>query len=292
MPNVPSSVNSLRYKTVDVGGTYINYAEVGTGNPIVFLHGNPTSSYLWRNIVPFLADQGRCLVPDLLGMGNSGASPTGSYRFADHMDVLDEWFVAVGATKNVTLVLHDWGAALGFYRAARFPEQFKAFAYMEALIQPRTWAELPANRREIFSRLRSSEGERMVLDENFLVETVLPHSVLRTLSHAEMDTYRQPFNSPKSRLPTLTWARELPIGGEPADVTRIVLDYSDWLAKSQHPKLLIPASHGTILVGRLLDLCRTWPNQREAEVVQGGHYLQEDSPVEIGRAISSFVAAL
>jgi haloalkane dehalogenase len=267
----------------------MSYVDIGKGDPIVFLHGNPMSSYLWRNIIPYVGGHGRCLAPDLVGMGQSGKSPTKSYRFADHARYLDAWFEATGLTRDVTLVLHDWGSALGFYRAFRHPEQIKAIAYMESILQPRRWADFPNGRDAMFRAMRSADGERLVLDENFFIETVLPKSILRKLSAEEMDAYRTPFREREARLPMLIWPRELPIEGEPADVVAIVTQYGEWLSKSDLPKLLISAEPGSILVGRALEFCRHWPNQREAKV-RGIHFIQEDAPDEIGTALRAFVA--
>ncbi len=275
-------------RRVRVAGTEISYAEVGEGDPIVFLHGNPTSSYLWRNIIPHVSDLGRCLAPDLVGMGRSGPSPTGTYRFADHAACLDAWFEALGLTHNVTLVLHDWGSALGFNRAARFPEQVRAIAYMEAIVQPRRWSDFPDGRDQIFRALRSDKGEQMALDDNFFVETVLPKSVLRSLSEEEMAAYRQPFLLRENRRPTLEWPRQLPIDGEPGDVVAVVEQYSSWLATAPVPKLFINAEPGALITGRARQYCRTWPNQREV-TVKGSHYVQEDSPAEIGEALRAFL---
>jgi haloalkane dehalogenase len=271
--------------------TELSYVDSGSGDPIVFLHGNPTSSYLWRNIIPYLRGHGRCLAPDLVGMGQSGNSPTQAYRFVDHARYLDAWFEAVGVTRNVTLVLHDWGSALGFYRAYRHPEQVRAIAYMEAILQPRRWADFPKGRDTMFRAMRSEEGEHLVLDENFFIETVLPKSVIRTLSEQEMDAYRAPFRDRDARRPMLVWPRELPIEGEPADVVAIVTRYGEWLSKSDVPKLFISAEPGAILVGRALEFCRRWPNQREVNV-RGIHFIQEDSPDEIGAALQAFVSAI
>jgi haloalkane dehalogenase len=221
-------------------------------------------------------------------MGQSGRTPRGAYRFVDHARYLDAWFEAVGATRNVTLVLHDWGSALGFYRAFRHPEQVKAIAYMEAILRPRRWADFPNGRDAMFRAMRSPEGERLVLDENFFIETVLPRSILRTLSAAEMDAYRAPFRERDARLPMLIWPRELPIEGEPADVVALVTQYGDWLATSELPKLLISAEPGSILVGRALEFCRQWRNQREIKV-RGIHFIQEDCPAEIGAALADFM---
>lgn len=283
-----STIDMHRRNRVKVLDTEMSYVDIGEGDPIVFLHGNPTSSYLWRNIIPFVAMQGRCLAPDLVGMGQSGKSPTGAYRLTDHARYLDAWFAALGLTRNVVLVLHDWGSALGFHWAHRHPDQVQAIAYMEALVRPRRWDDFPNGRDALFRALRSPKGEAMVLDENFFVETVLPKSIMRRLSDEEMDAYRAPFAERAARLPTLVWPRELPIDGEPRDVVEIVQRCGDWLAKSAVPKLCIVAEPGALLTGRALEFCRTWPNQREVRV-KGIHYIQEDSPVEIGTALSGFV---
>lgn len=278
-------------RRVRVLDTEMSYVDIGAGDPIVFLHGNPTSAYLWRNIIPFVIGHGRCLAPDLVGMGQSGPSPSGAYRFMDHARYLDAWFAALGLTQNVVLVLHDWGSALGFYRAFRFPAQVKAIAYMEAIVQPRRWKDFPNGRDALFRALRSEQGEQWVLDENFFVETVLPKSVIRALGSDEMAAYRRPFQDRRARLPTLIWARELPIDGEPADVAATVERYGQWLSTSPLPKLLIKAEPGALLVGRALAFCHRWPNQREV-TVRGIHYVQEDAPTTIGAALQSFVRDL
>jgi haloalkane dehalogenase len=283
-----SRVDAQARRRVAVLDTEMSYVEIGSGDPIVFLHGNPTSSYLWRNIIPFLAEQGRCLAPDLVGMGQSGKSPAGAYRFADHARYLDAWFEALNLTRDVVLVLHDWGSALGFHRARRFPEQVQAIAYMEAIIQPRRWEDFPHGRDAMFRALRSAKGEQMVLDENFFVETVLPKSIIRKMTEDEMDAYRAPFKDRAARWPTLVWPRELPIDGEPADIVALVEDYGAWLAQSTLPKLFVNAEPGAVLTGRAREFCRSWPNQREA-TVKGIHYVQEDSPTEIGLALQDFV---
>jgi haloalkane dehalogenase len=283
-----SSVDAHPRKRAQVLDAEISYVEVSEGDPIVFLHGNPTSSYLWRNIISFLAGHGRCLAPDLIGMGQSGKSPGGAYRFVDHVRYLDAWFDALNLTKNIILVLHDWGSALGFHRACRYPDQVQAIAYMEAIVQPRRWDDFPHGRDAMFRALRSDKGEQMVFDENFFVETVLPKSIIRTLTDEEMNAYRAPYRDREARLPTLVWPRELPIDGEPADVAAAVRHYGDWLANSTLPKLLITAEPGALLTGRAREFCRTWPNQREV-TVKGIHYVQEDSPTEIGLALRDFV---
>ena len=275
---------------IAVGGTDMRYVDVGEGKPVIFLHGNPTWSYLWRNVIPYLADQRRCLAPDLVGMGQSSPAPDGRYRFVDHARYLDAWFDTIVPDQPVVLVLHDWGSALGFWWALRHQVRVAAIAYMEAIVQPRNWADFPGDRREPFQRLRSPEGNRLVFEENFFIEVVLPMSIIRRLDEQEMEAYRAPFLEPASRTPTLVWPRELPIDGEPRDVVEIVEQYGSWLSKSPVPKLLIKAEPGAILVGRTYEFSRTWPNQREA-TVQGIHFVQEDSPDAIGAALREFVAS-
>ena len=268
------------------------YVEAGAGDPIVFLHGNPTSSYLWRNIIPHVEGLGRCLAPDLIGMGLSGKSPGGTYRLADHARYLDAWFDAVGVGSGTTLVMHDWGTALGFDWAQRHAEHIKGLVYMEGFVQSLTWSDWPEVAAPIFQAMRSPAGEEMVLDKNVFVERILPGSVLRGLSEEEMEVYRGPYREPgESRRPTLSWPREIPIDGEPVDVVALVDRYSAWLAASPIPKLFINADPGALLTGRQRDYCRTWPNQKEV-TVPGNHCLQEDSPHEIGEAMREFVAGL
>src|ERR1043166_7352448 len=198
-------------RRVRVLDSEISYVEVGSGRPIVLLHGNPTSSYLWRNVIPHLGSSGRCLAPDLIGMGRSGKAPAGSYRLADHARYLDAWFAALDLSR-ATLVVHAWGSALGFHGARRNPGRVKALVYMEAIVRPVTWAEWPEPARKIFQAMRSPAGEDMVLAKNVFVDRILPASVLRGLTQEEMDRYREPFREPgESRRPTLTWPREIPI---------------------------------------------------------------------------------
>jgi haloalkane dehalogenase len=271
--------------------SHMRYVEVGVGDPIVLLHGNPTSSYLWRNVIPHLDGRGRCLAPDFIGMGRSGKAPGGQYRFVDHARYLDAWFDALDL-RRVTLVMHDWGSALGFHWANRHRDRVKALVYMEAIVRPVTWAEWPEAARKIFQAMRSPAGEEMVLAKNVFVERILPASVLRGLTAEEMDHYREPFRETgEARRPTLTWPREIPVDGEPADVTALVDAYAKWLAQSPLPKLFINGSPGSILVGAPREFCRTWPNQQEV-TVRGSHFLQEDSPAEIGQAIARFLRRL
>ncbi len=274
---------------VRVLDTEMAYVDTGAGDPVVFLHGNPTSSYLWRNIIPHVVGERRCLAPDLVGMGDSGKSSSRTYRFVDHARYLDAWFDALGLTCDVVLVVHDWGSALGFHWARRHPDRVTGVAYMEAIVRPVTWQEWPETARKIFQAMRSPGGEEMVLQKNVFVERILPASVIRGLTSEEMDRYRAPYREAgESRRPTLTWPREIPVDGEPADVVQIVREYGDWLAKSPMTKLFVNADPGSILVGPQRDFCRSWPNQEEV-TVRGSHFIQEDSPDEIGRALAAFV---
>jgi len=286
-----SAADPYPRRRVRVLDTEMAYVDAGRGDPGVFLHGNPTSSYLWRNVIPHVEPAARCLAPDLLGMGDSGRAPAGSYRFVDHARYLDAWFEALGL-RGVTLVVHDWGSALGFHWARRHADRVRGVAYMEALVRPVTWAEWPDAARKVFQAMRSPAGEEMVLQKNVFVDRILPASVLRGLGEAEMAVYRRPFLEPgESRRPTLTWPRQIPIDGEPADVVAIVEAYAQWLSKSDLPKLFVNAEPGTILTGAQREFCRSWPNQVEV-TVRGSHFIQEDSPREIGEAVAAFIGRL
>lgn len=290
-----SATDPYDRQRVSVLDSDMAYVETGSGDPVVFLHGNPTSSYLWRNVIAEVEGGARCLAPDLIGMGDSGKNPAGSYRFVDHARYLDGWFAALGLDREqqtVTLVVHDWGSALGFHWAHRHQACVKALVYMEAIVQPLTWATFPDAARQVFQGFRSPAGEDMVLQNNVFVERVLPGSVVRKLGKAEMAVYRKPYTEPgESRRPTLTWPREIPIEGEPADVTAIVEGYGAWLSSSPLPKLFVNADPGAILTGPQREYCRAWPNQREITVA-GSHFIQEDAPQEIGQAIAGFLTGL
>ena len=280
---------------VEVKGKRMAYVEMGEGDPVVFLHGNPTSSYLWRNIMPHVAGQARCLAPDLIGMGDSDKLDDpgpGSYRFVEHREYLDGFLDAVGLGSNAVFVIHDWGSALGFDWGNRHRDRTRGFCYMEALVRPVTWEEWPEAAKAVFQGFRSPAGETMVLEKNVFVERVLPGSILRKVSEEEMAVYRRPFATPgEDRRPTLTWPREIPISGEPADVVEIVRDYSEWLATSDVAKLFIDAEPGAILTGPQRDFCLGWPNQTVARA-KGSHFIQEDSPDEIGKALSDWLHGL
>ncbi len=278
------------FRTVE--GRRMAVHDVGSGDPVVFLHGNPTSSYLWRNVVPYVSGTARCVVPDLIGHGDSdkldGSGP-GSYTFVEHRRHLDGLLDQLDLGDRVTLVVHDWGSALGFDWANRHRDRIAGIAYMEALVRPLTWDEWPEPARPIFEAMRSGAGEEIVLGKNLFVEAILPSSILRALDEAELAEYRRPFAEPgEDRRPTLTWPRQIPLDGEPADVTAIVADYAAWLAESSVPKLFVDAEPGSILVGDQRRFCRTWPNQTEV-CVPGIHFLQEDSPDLIGRAVADWL---
>ena len=285
----PISTEEASYrKYLPVLGTTMAYVDVGSGDPIVFLHGNPTPSYLWRNIIPHLLPFGRCLAPDYLGMGNSGAAPDERYRFIDHQRYLDAWFAGLGLDRNVILVIHDWGSALGFSWAQRHPERVKAIIYMEAIVRPfLSWDEWPDTTRAFFQAQRSPQGEELILEKNLFIEYLLP---LRNIARDTLEVYRRHYRTPgPSRMPMLAWTRDLPIAGEPADVVRIVESYSRWLSQSPVPKLFIDAEPAGFLIGAQREFCRSWPNQ-QAITVPGAHFLQEDSPTEVGQATARFVA--
>ena len=282
-------------RTMEIQGLNMAYNEVGEGDPVVFLHGNPTSSYLWRNIIPHLSGSYRCVAPDLIGMGDSdklaGSGP-GSYTFVEHRGYLDELFEALDLGDRVTLVVHDWGSGLGFDWANRNRDRVLGIAYMEAIVQPASWDIWPEAARSMFQGLRSNAGEAMVLDRNLFVERILPASIIRDLTQDEMDVYRRPYLEPgESRRPTLTWPRQIPIDGEPVDVHEIVAAYASWMAANDMPKLFINADPGSILAGRPRTFCRTWKNQTEV-TVPGLHFIQEDSPHEIGRAIAAWRSSI
>src|SRR6185437_2040425 len=285
----PISTEEISYrKYASVLDATMAYVDVGMGDPIVFLHGNPTPSYLWRNVIPHLLPYGRCLAPDFVGMGNSGAAPDGSYRFVDHRRYLDAWFDALDLKKNVILAMHDWGSALGFDWAHRHPERVKAIVYMEGIVRPfRSWDEWPDATRAFFQAQRTTQGEDLILQKNLFIEYLLP---LRRIAPEAIEVYRRHFRNPgRTRQPMLTWTRELPIAGEPADVVAIVDAYAGWLSTSSMPKLFIDAEPAGFLIGAQREFCRTWPNQ-ETVLVKGAHFLQEEAPHEVGEATARFVS--
>ena len=287
-----SALDSYTRKRVPALDVELATVDTGQGDPVVFLHGNPTSSYLWRNVIPHVAGMARCLAPDLVGMGDSDSAPDGSYQLVDHARYLDAWFDTLGLTENVTLVCHDWGSALAFHWAFRHQDRIKGLVYMEAIVRPLAWEEWPGPSRSLFQSMRSPAGEEIILEKNVFVERILPASVMRGLGDEEMAVYRKRYLSEgESRRPTLTWPRQIPLDGEPEDVVAIVRDYSEWLSTSNVPKLFVNAEPGTILTGAQREFCRGWPNQREV-TVDGYHFIQEDSPEEIGWAIAEWLGGL
>ena len=290
-----SAAERYTKRRIQVLGKTMTAVDEGEGDPILFLHGNPTSSYLWRNVIPHLAGLGRCIAPDLIGMGDSDkldASGPDAYTFVQHREYLDAALEALDVRENVTLVVHDWGSALGFDWANRHRDSVRGIAYMEAIVRPLGWEEWPEAATAIFRAFRSPAGEDVVLEKNVFVDRVLPSSVLRGLTDAEMEVYRRPFlRAGEDRRPTLTWPRQIPLGGEPADVVEIVGRYAEWLETSQIPKLFVNADPGIILTGPQREFCRGWPNQSEITVA-GSHFIQEDSPDEIGRGIADWLRKL
>lgn len=295
MPH-PSTETRYTKQHKTIYGKKMAYIEHGEGDPIVFLHGNPTSSYLWRNVMPHLEGKGRLIAPDLIGMGDSEKldnSGPESYRFVEHRKYLFRLLEELGVSGNVTLVIHDWGSGLGFHWAHQHPNTLKGIAFMEAFVAPLPgWSAFPEALRPVFNAFRSPAGEDMVLEQNMFIEQILPGAILRDLSNAEMDEYRRPYlTAGEDRRPTLTWPRQIPVDGDPADVHKIVIEYGKWLAQSDVPKLFINAEPGAILTGPARDLVRSWPNITEL-TVKGSHFIQEDSPDEIGQAIASWHANL
>jgi len=275
-----------------VKGRQIAYVDIGSGDPIVMLHGNPTSSYLWRNVIPELEGSGRVIVPDLIGQGDSEKLPAEEgperYSFEVAYEYLDGLLNQLDVNSNVLLVIHDWGSALGFHWAKNNADSIRGVAYMEGIVAPVTWEDWPESARGIFQGFRSEKGEDLILNRNMFVDAVLPSSVIRDLSEEEMGHYRAAFSTPDDRQPTLNWPRQLPIQGEPKHIVRMVMEYGEFMAQSRIPKLFINADPGSILVGPQREFCRSWPNQTEV-TVKGLHFIQEDSPAEIGQAVASWL---
>jgi haloalkane dehalogenase len=288
------AVRSSQKRKIRIHGRTMSCVEAGHGDPIVFLHGNPTSSYLWRNIMPLVEPKGRCIAPDLIGMGDSEKlqeSGPGSYQYLEHRRYVDGLLDSLRVTSNVILVGHDWGSVLAFDWARRHPDAVRGVAYMEAIVQPVTWAQWSPQTRSFFERVRSPEGERLILEENRFVEWLLPLRIMRKLTDAEMDEYRRPFQEPgEARRPTLTWPRQLPIEGEPADVVEIVEANRTWLASSPVPKLFIDADPGTISEEER-QFSRSSPNTT-AVTVRGLHFIPEDSPRETGEALAGWISGI
>tara|TARA_B110000014_G_scaffold260455_1_gene250209 strand:+ start:615 stop:1505 length:891 start_codon:yes stop_codon:yes gene_type:complete len=295
MTKIISSEFPYQKSFKEIFGKKMAYVDKGKGDPIVFQHGNPTSSYLWRNIMPYAEKHGRIIAPDLIGMGDSDKldnSGPNSYSFADHSKYLYKLFEELNLD-NITFVIHDWGSALGFHWANLNPEKVKAIIYMEAITSPiDSWEDWPEAARNIFQAFRSDAGEELILEKNFFVERVLAGDVYRGLSEEEMNNYRKPFKeSGESRRPTLTWPRQIPIDGEPENIVKICQDYTKFMSETKIPKLFINAEPGSILVGNQREIARKWPNQKEV-TVEGGHFIQEISPHQIGEALSNFLENL
>jgi haloalkane dehalogenase len=289
------SERPLEKNTVEVLGRRMAYHQRGEGAPVLFLHGNPTSSYLWRDVMAELDGHGRLIAPDLIGMGDSEKLPDpgpDTYTFMTHRQYLDAFIDAVTARdEKILFVVHDWGSALGFDWANRHRDRVRGIAYMEAIVRPFAgWEEWSAAAAPIFQGFRSDKGEAMILDRNMFVERVLPGSILRKLSEAEMAEYRKPYLEREDRWPTLTWPRQIPIAGEPAEMVKIAQGYSEWMAENDLPKLFVNAEPGAILIGAVREFCRTWKNQTEV-TVPGSHFIQEDSGAAIGRAVAGWMAA-
>ena len=282
---------TLKKQTISINNKNIAYAESGSGDPIIFLHGNPTSSYLWRNITPHLESQGRCICIDLIGMGDSDKLDNpdeNSYQFEEHYHYVNAAIESLTNGENTTFVIHDWGSALGFNWCYHNPDSVKGIAYMEAIVKEMTWEDWRDEAKGIFQGFRSDAGESLVLEKNYFVERVLPGSIIRRLRDEEIEEYRRPFLNPgEDRRPTLSWPREIPIEGQPANVCKIVNQYAEWMQTNDIPKLFINAEPGAITTGRIRDFCRSWKNQTEV-TVKGIHFIQEDSPDDIGKAISTW----
>jgi len=281
-------------KKVQVLGSTMAYVEHGSGDPIVLLHGNPTSSYLWRDVIPELAHIGRCIAPDLIGMGDSAriASGASAYRFSMHAEYLEALLEVLQVDEDVILVGHDWGGALLFDWGRKNPGAVKGVAYMETILTPLTWDDWPEQAVGVFQGMRSVAGEEMVLAKNVFVERILPRSVLDPISESDMEVYRRPYVEPgESRRPTLTWPREIPIDGEPVHMVGVVEANEAWLSGAGVPKLFVNADPGSIVGDRVRSHVREWPNQSEV-TVRGIHFIQEDSGAEIGRAIAGWIREL
>jgi haloalkane dehalogenase len=288
-----SAADPYRRHVVDVLDTTMAFIDEGHGPaPVLFQHGNPTHSTLWRNVIPHVSGTHRTIAPDLVGMGRSGKAPGGDYRFATHAKYLSAFIERVLPEGQIHLVGHDWGGALLFDWARANEARVASITYMETIVCPLDWSDWPERARAVFQAMRGPAGEEMVLAKNVFIEKIFPGSVLRTLDAETMNLYRRPFGEPgEERRPMLTWPRQLPLGGEPEEVVAIARANTDFLARTPIPKLFIDAEPGSILVGRQRDVCLDFPNQRTVKV-KGLHFIQEDSPAEIGEAIAGFVGAV
>ena len=279
-------------KYIDLYGSKIHYIDEGTGEPILFLHGNPTSSYLWRNIIPFLTSMARCIAPDLIGMGKSD-KPDLEYRFFDHVKYA-EGFIEKMGLENITLVIHDWGSALGLHYAMRHEDKIKGIAFMEAILMPLSWETFPPDFKEVFQAIRTPEvGWDMIMNKNIFIEQILPGAVVRKLSEEEMNHYREPLKEPGSRKPTWRWPNEVPIDGVPPDVTEVVETYNQWLQQSDLPKLLFYATPGGIVPAPAVEWCKQrLKNLKTVDIGQGIHFLQEDNPHLIGSELAKWFSSI
>ncbi len=278
---------------VEVHGSKIHYVDQGSGDPILFLHGNPTSSYLWRNVIPHLTSVGRCIAMDLIGMGKSD-KPDIEYRFFDHAKYV-EGFIEKMELQNVTLVMYDWGSGLGFHYAMRNESNVKGLAFMEAILMPvPTWDMFPEGARDLFKSFRTPDvGWDLIVNKNAFVEQVLPGAVVRTLTEDEMNHYREPFTDPASRKPVWRWPNELPIEGEPADVVEAVAAYNQKLQESDLPKLLFYATPGALTGPAMVDWCKgNLKNLKVRDIGPGIHFLQEDHPHLIGSELAKWYRSL
>lgn len=287
------SVSEHPKQFLEVHGKKMAYVDLGSGDAVLFLHGNPTLSYLWRNIMPYVSDTHRAIAPDLIGMGDSEklSHPNAeSYTFVQHRRYLHGFLDELVPEGQVTLVIHDWGSALGFDWARRNPERIKGICFMEAIVGPvKSWDDWPKDARDIFQAMRSPAGEEIVLEKNLFIEAILPSAVMRDLSETEMAVYRMPYlNAGEDRRPTLTWPRQIPIEGEPQEVHDIVSNYAAWLPETEFPKLFINAEPGSILLDPARAFVRSWKHLSEV-TVKGTHFIQEDSPHEIGAALRDWI---
>ena len=282
----------MNKKFTNVFSKKIAYVDEGKGQPILFIHGNPTSSYLWRNIIKVLVNKYRCIAPDLIGMGDSDKLDSPSqenYSLKEHIKWFDGFIASINVDKKIILVIHDWGSAIGFDFAKKNPERIAGIVYMEAIVCPMKWDYWPEDATKVFKLMRSEVGEELILEKNIFVERILPSSIIRKLSEEEMNQYRKPFLKVGSdRQPTLSWPRQIPLEGEPEEVINIVNEYAEFMKKTYIKKLFINADPGSILIGPQREFCRSWLNQKEV-TVSGKHFIQEDSPQEIADEINLWI---
>lgn len=285
------NINEHLKSKILVNNKNISYVEMGSGETMLFLHGNPTSSYLWRNIMPYFSDIKRCIAPDLIGMGDSDkldSNNVGDYNFFTHQKWLNDILESLNLGNKIILVVHDWGSALGFDWAFRNIDRIAGIVYMEGIVRELNWDDWDQKSAPLFKAFRSEAGENMIIEKNIFVERVLPGSVLRGLTEEEMYVYRRPFLNKEDRRPTLDWPNQIPIEGSPKEVVKVVNNYSKFFMKNDTPKLFINSDPGAILIGKQREFCRSWPNQSEI-TVPGSHFIQEDSPDLIGEGILNWL---